>query len=165
MRVFRLRYLAVLLLCEMGSIVGFGQGTPAAGNPAAAPAAPAGQTVAPDSRDLKPIQTKQSVAVTIPRSYALVVGISAYKNLPKSAELEFPNRDAEDIYAALITPEADRQQVTAALVYLGRAQSALYEDDKAIASLKQAVDLDPDSQEARASYAAVLLDGEILTRL
>lgn len=74
------------------------------GQTAPAPAAPAPASTQ-DSRDLKPVQTKQTVAVTIPRSYALVVGISAYKNLPKSAQLEFPNRDAEDIYAALISPE------------------------------------------------------------
>ena len=70
--------------------------------PAAASSAP---QAAPDSRDLKPVQTRQTAAVTIPRSYALVIGISAYKNLPKTAQLEFPNRDAEDIYAALISPE------------------------------------------------------------
>jgi uncharacterized caspase-like protein/tetratricopeptide (TPR) repeat protein len=69
------------------------------------------QSAAPDStsadtRDLKPIQTKSNAApVAIPRSYALVIGISAYKNLPAAAQLEFPNRDAEDIYAALISPE------------------------------------------------------------
>jgi tetratricopeptide (TPR) repeat protein len=73
--------------------------------PAAAPVQQASPPAAPDSRDLKPVQTKQAVAVTIPRSYALVIGISAYKNLPASAQLEFPNRDAEDIYAALISPE------------------------------------------------------------
>ena len=71
----------------------------------AAQTAPPSAASAQDSRDLKPVQTKPTVAVTIPRSYALVVGISAYKNLPKSAQLEFPNRDAEDIYAALISPE------------------------------------------------------------
>ena len=58
------------------------------------------------SRDLKAIQQKGStVAVSIPRSYAVVIGIASYKNLPASAQLEFPNRDAEDIYAALISPE------------------------------------------------------------
>ncbi len=60
---------------------------------------------AADSRDLKPIQAKTASPVTIPRSYALVVGISSYKNLPAKAQLEFPNRDAEDIYATLISPE------------------------------------------------------------
>ncbi|RXH55939.1 Serine/threonine protein kinase [Granulicella sibirica] len=58
------------------------------------------------TRDLKAIQQKGAqAAVTIPRSYAVVIGIATYKNLPASAQLEFPNRDAEDIYAALISPE------------------------------------------------------------
>ena len=42
---------------------------------------------------------------TIPRSYALVVGIGDYKNLPASAKLEFAVRDAEAIYSILISPE------------------------------------------------------------
>ena len=44
------------------------------------------------------------------------------------------------------------------LLYLGRVQNALFQDDKAVASLKAAVEIDPDYQEARASYAAALLD-------
>jgi tetratricopeptide (TPR) repeat protein len=43
--------------------------------------------------------------VHIPRSYALVVGISHYKNLPKDAQLQYPNVDAESIYTVLISPE------------------------------------------------------------
>jgi tetratricopeptide (TPR) repeat protein/uncharacterized caspase-like protein len=78
-----------------------------AGQSATAPAAsaPPASQAGSDSRDLKPVQTKQTAVVTIPRSYALVIGISAYKNLPATAQLEFPNRDAEEIYAALISPE------------------------------------------------------------
>ena len=63
---------------------------------------------AQDTRDLKvkpSTTTTPQGKVTIPRSYALVVGIAQYKNLPASAQLEFPNRDAEDIYAALISAE------------------------------------------------------------
>ncbi|MGC4055073.1 MAG: caspase family protein [Paludibaculum sp.] len=41
----------------------------------------------------------------IPRSYALVVGIAAYKNLPENAQLSFPERDAESVYSILISPE------------------------------------------------------------
>jgi tetratricopeptide (TPR) repeat protein len=96
---------SLLMLCGTASVAGLGQTTPVAGDPAATQAQTTTPQAAPDSRDLKPVQTKQAAAVTIPRSYALVVGISAYKNLPKSAQLEFPNRDAEDIYAALISPE------------------------------------------------------------
>ncbi|HYM09931.1 MAG TPA: tetratricopeptide repeat protein, partial [Bryobacterales bacterium] len=42
--------------------------------------------------------------VTIPRSYALVVGISQYKNLPQRS-LQYADRDAEAIYSILISPE------------------------------------------------------------
>ena len=59
----------------------------------------------PESRDLKVAPKKAATTVAIPRSYAVVIGISAYKNLPAAAQLAFPNRDAEDIYAALISPE------------------------------------------------------------
>src|SRR5271157_3755509 len=45
------------------------------------------------------------VTVKIPRSYALVVGISKYKNLPAEAQLEFPDRDAESVYTVLISSE------------------------------------------------------------
>ncbi len=43
--------------------------------------------------------------VTIPRSYALVVGISHYKNLPAKAQLKYPDRDADSIYTVLISKE------------------------------------------------------------
>jgi tetratricopeptide (TPR) repeat protein len=59
-------------------------------------------------RDLKleKVEPVKTVAkVTIPRSYALVVGISGYKNLPAGAQLQFPERDAESIYSILISPE------------------------------------------------------------
>ena len=42
----------------------------------------------------------------LPRSYALVVGISHYKNLPAKAQLQYPDRDAADIYSALISASA-----------------------------------------------------------
>lgn len=70
------------------------------------PASTGAPAEATQSRDLKAVQkSTTTTAVSIPRSYALVVGISTYKNLPASAQLSFPNRDAEDIYAALISPE------------------------------------------------------------
>ena len=43
--------------------------------------------------------------VTIPRSYALVIGVANYANLPESAQLHFSERDAEAIYSILISPE------------------------------------------------------------
>src|SRR5271166_6224528 len=58
------------------------------------PSQPAAQT--PETRDLKTIDlSKKNAPVSIPRSYALVVGIAKYKNLPDSAQLAYPNRDAE----------------------------------------------------------------------
>ena len=38
-------------------------------------------------------------------SYAVIVGISAYPKLPKERQLRFPERDAQSIYTALISPE------------------------------------------------------------
>ena len=43
--------------------------------------------------------------VVIPRSYALVVGIGGYKNLPEKQQLRYAERDAEAIYSILISPE------------------------------------------------------------
>jgi tetratricopeptide (TPR) repeat protein len=42
--------------------------------------------------------------VTIPRSYALVMGISDYQHMPDKG-LKFTHRDAEAIYAILISPQ------------------------------------------------------------
>ncbi len=62
-------------------------------------------------RDLKyekdePVTVKTPAGqVTIPRSYALVVGVAQYKNLKPSEQLEYPERDAESIYSILISPE------------------------------------------------------------
>jgi tetratricopeptide (TPR) repeat protein len=58
------------------------------------------------SRDLKyeedrPVQA----AASIPRGYALVIGIAKYKNLPAKAQLDYAERDAESIYSVLINPE------------------------------------------------------------
>ena len=41
----------------------------------------------------------------IPRSYALVVGIAKYQNLPEKFQLHFPERDADAMYSILISPE------------------------------------------------------------
>src|SRR5437879_9255959 len=70
-----------------------------------------------EKRDLKleketpaqePTRLEQSLSpseVVIPRSYALVVGISQYKNLAMKHQLQFSSRDAESIYSILISPE------------------------------------------------------------
>ncbi len=51
------------------------------------------------------VKTADASAVRIPRSYALVIGIANYKNLPQKAQLLFPERDADAIYSILISPE------------------------------------------------------------
>jgi tetratricopeptide (TPR) repeat protein len=62
-------------------------------------------------RDLKvekleeePPPEKPSV-VTVPKSYALIIGVADYRNLPQKAWLQFSTRDAEAIYSILISPE------------------------------------------------------------
>jgi tetratricopeptide (TPR) repeat protein len=63
-------------------------------------------------RDLKvereepePARSEAPAKPSIPRSYALVVGIGKYDKLPASGQLQFPERDAESIYSVLISPE------------------------------------------------------------
>ncbi len=76
------------------------------------PGASAPQSTSPQqdqNRDLtfKKDTTKLAgqATVKIPRSYALVVGISKYQNLPPEAQLEYPDRDAESVYTVLISAE------------------------------------------------------------
>lgn len=72
-----------------------------------------GLLAAQQARDLKmedevrkkPPAPAQEAGVRIPRSYALVVGIAQYQNLPAAAQLQFSERDAESIYSILISPE------------------------------------------------------------
>jgi tetratricopeptide (TPR) repeat protein len=42
---------------------------------------------------------------TVPRGYALVIGIGAYQNLDASKQLQFPETDAEAIYRVLVNHE------------------------------------------------------------
>src|SRR5450755_3741118 len=64
------------------------------------------QPPAQKSRDLKYEEDRPKAApVTIPRGYALVIGIAKYKNLPAKAQLDYAERDAESIYSVLINPE------------------------------------------------------------
>ncbi len=44
-------------------------------------------------------------APLIPHSYALVVGIAHYAHLPAKAQLQFADRDAEEVYTTLISAE------------------------------------------------------------
>jgi tetratricopeptide (TPR) repeat protein len=62
-------------------------------------------------RDLKverepaPEAEAKPAGVTIPRSYALVVGVAKYRNLPEKLQLQYSERDADSIYSILISPE------------------------------------------------------------
>jgi tetratricopeptide (TPR) repeat protein len=42
---------------------------------------------------------------SIPRSYAVIIGISHYQNLSDKLQLQFAERDAQSIYTILISPE------------------------------------------------------------
>jgi tetratricopeptide (TPR) repeat protein len=65
--------------------------------------APAAQNKA---RDLKYEDNAPATrSASIPRGYALIVGISNYKNLPAKSQLEFPERDADAVYSILISNE------------------------------------------------------------
>lgn len=70
------------------------------------------QTTAPRKRDLKLEKIEPDAnlpkAPTIPRSYAVIVGISHYANIPSKLQLQFPERDAQSIYTTLISPEGGR---------------------------------------------------------
>ncbi|MBA3973122.1 MAG: hypothetical protein C0504_02755 [Candidatus Solibacter sp.] len=75
-------------------------------------ALPAQQPVSPQKqqRDLryedeKPPEPARTEVITIPRSYALIIGVAQYQNLPAEAQLKYSERDAEAIYSILISPE------------------------------------------------------------
>ncbi|MGB0124876.1 MAG: tetratricopeptide repeat protein, partial [Silvibacterium sp.] len=65
------------------------------------------QTQNNGTRDLTPVRPPdRSVSPgAVPQSYALVIGIAHYQNLPKSAQLQYPDRDAESIYTTLISEQ------------------------------------------------------------
>jgi uncharacterized caspase-like protein/tetratricopeptide (TPR) repeat protein len=73
------------------------------------PASTAPQNPPDTSRDLKPVHptdnAKTIVPGAVPQSYALVVGIANYENLPAAAQLQFPGRDAQSIYTTLISEQ------------------------------------------------------------
>jgi len=76
----------------------------------APPSNPPTPQSSPDAaRDLKPIhpddKTKPIVPGVVPQSYALVVGIAHYENLPATAQLQYPGRDAQSIYTTLISQQ------------------------------------------------------------
>ncbi|HSW50309.1 MAG TPA: caspase family protein, partial [Bryobacteraceae bacterium] len=56
-------------------------------------------------KDVPAAAAPKPAAVQIPRSYALVIGIAKYKNLPEQHQLHYSERDAQEIYSILISPE------------------------------------------------------------
>jgi tetratricopeptide (TPR) repeat protein len=74
----------------------------------------AAQTPPPgNQRDLKleKIEAPKPPANAPAHSYAVIVGISAYPNLPGNRQLRYPERDAQSIYTALISPEGGNFKV------------------------------------------------------
>ena len=71
----------------------------------------------------------------------------------KGFEQNYKKAADEFRQAIAIDPKYSQAQL-----YLGRVLNALYEDQDALAAFKQAIENDPDYVEARASYAAALLD-------
>ena len=73
--------------------------------------APSQQSTNPgtNARDLKPVHPPENVSPSqtnlVPQSYALVIGIAHYQNLPESAQLRYPDRDAESLYTTLISKQ------------------------------------------------------------
>jgi tetratricopeptide (TPR) repeat protein len=69
----------------------------------AQPKGPASQA---KGRDLRYEEDRPAApAVAVPRGYALLVGIGAYRNLAAAGQLEFAERDAQAMYSVLINPE------------------------------------------------------------
>ncbi|HWC98261.1 MAG TPA: hypothetical protein VG456_15990, partial [Candidatus Sulfopaludibacter sp.] len=71
-----------------------------------------GQQQAPPAqqqkRDLKIEKLEEPTPppkVEVPRSYAVVIGISHYQNLESRFQLHYPERDAQSINTILISPE------------------------------------------------------------
>lgn len=64
---------------------------------------PGGQS-ARDLRLAKPT-TADTIPKGVPRGYALIVGVSNYRNLEADKQLKFPESDAESMYRVLISQE------------------------------------------------------------
>ena len=97
----------MIRLIELGAILTLAMPALLSGQDAS-PAAP-DQNQNDRSRDLKPVRPDGQGA-TVPtggvtQSYALVIGIAHYQNLPQSAQLQYPERDAESVYSTLISQQ------------------------------------------------------------
>ena len=70
----------------------------------------------PQQRDLKvekldTVPAAPTKPLQIPVSYAVIVGISRYRNLADKDQLQFAERDAQAIFTALISPEGGNFRV------------------------------------------------------
>lgn len=65
----------------------------------------AGAQQAPRDLRLSPSNKPLEVKTSVPRGYALIVGISQYQNLDESKQLRFPESDADAFYRVLISHE------------------------------------------------------------
>ena len=66
---------------------------------------PAPGTQSPRDLILAPSNKPLQVKTSVPRGYALIVGVSQYKNLDDSKQLRFPESDADAFYRVLISHE------------------------------------------------------------
>src|SRR5712692_2978149 len=93
----------VFRIASLCLVAALAAGQSKSGQSKSAPSANQGKS----SRDLRYEEDRPAApSVAIPRGYALIVGIGAYKNLPAKAQLEFAERDAEAMYSILINPES-----------------------------------------------------------
>lgn len=97
-----------------------------------------------------------SIKILIPRRRAKAVqdlldkGIEYYQ---KGYEQNY--RKAADLFQQALQQDPTYSQ---AAFYLGLTYNALFDEDKAAASYKKAIEIDPDYLEAHANYAGMLLD-------
>lgn len=91
-----------------------------------------GQPTKPAATDTGPTIVKSPIHrqlnPSVPRWYALVVGISHYKNLPPQAQLKYADRDADSIYTVLISKEGG--QYPAENVHVLKDDQATYANIK-----------------------------------
>ena len=96
-----------LLICSLTLLLSLLLPCQVRGQAPPSPAPPQDQNEG--SRDLKPVHPPENAGSVAPsavqQSYALIVGIAHYANLPDSAQLHYPDRDAESIYTTLISQQ------------------------------------------------------------
>jgi len=75
-------------------------------------------------RDLSAIRLgtteELKMPVAVPRGYAVVIGISTYRNLPPAENLRFAERDAQNVYSALLSKEGGNIEFENVMKLLGK---------------------------------------------